>query len=106
LSAQEIQESLQRRLQIFSPTGNALWLRLYDARPLLRAHQAGQAFPPGFWHGITSVWLQGLGNPFAAWHNPSPLDDAAPADLGITPQITLDWPLLQALANTEMEIRV
>ncbi len=96
---------MQRRLQVYRPSGDAVWLRLYDSRPLLRAYRAGLAFPNGFWHGITSVWLPERTAPFAAWHSLESHDDIAPRDLGISPQIALDWPLLNALANTEMEVQ-
>lgn len=104
LDAVEMRAVLQRRLQVLSPAGQAFWLRMYDARSLLRAHQAGLEFPKGFWHGIDAVWLQHKTGPFIAWANSYPDEDAAPRDLGIAPQITLDWPLLHALAGTETEI--
>lgn len=95
---------LQRRLQVRDPNGQPYWLRAYDARALARVRHAGLAFPQGFWHGIDAVWLPRQSGPFLAWANPAPDVDIAPRDLGIAPQITLDWPLLHALADTETEI--
>lgn len=100
-----MQPILRRRLQVRDPSGQPYWLRFYDARALSRTHHVGLEFPQGFWHGIDAVWLPRDTGPFLAWANPHPDDDAAPRDLDIAPQITLDWPLLQALANTETEIR-
>lgn len=99
-----MQAILQRRLQVRAPGGQSYWLRAYDARALARVHQAGLAFPQGFWHGIDAVWLPRASAPFLAWANPAPDLDIAPRDLGVAPQITLDWPLLHALANTETEV--
>ncbi|WP_443190163.1 DUF4123 domain-containing protein [Pseudomonas indica] len=99
-----MQTILLRRLQVRDPKGKPYWLRFYDAYALSRAHQAGLEFPRGFWHGIDAVWLPRDTGPILAWANPHPDDDAAPGDLGVAPQITLDWPLLQALANPETEI--
>lgn len=99
-----MQMVLRRRLQVLNPAGHPYWLRLYDARTLRRVHQAGLVFPRGFWHGVDTVWLPRQNGPFLAWANPHPDDDAAPRDLDIAPQITLDWPLLHALAGTETEV--
>ncbi|MCQ4326390.1 hypothetical protein CXK94_02455 [Stutzerimonas stutzeri] len=97
----DLQRILQRRLRIFTPERGELWLRLGDACPLYRAWQSGAQWPEGFWHGVQGVWLRDGTGIFCAWHNDRPQQDGAPDDLGIAAQLTLDWPLLQALANQD-----
>lgn len=100
-SVDELQGILQRRLRIFTPDHRELWLRLGDARPLYLAWQRGAKWPEGFWHKISRVWFQRKGVAFCAWLNEQPEKDTAPADLGVTAQLALDWPLLEALANPD-----
>lgn len=88
---------LQRRLRVHSPDGREFWLRLGDARPLRQAWLAGAQWPAGFWHGVAGVWLHHRSEPVCAWENAMPELDCAPNDSGLTAQLTLDWPLLQAL---------
>lgn len=95
----DLHASLKRRLRILSPDGREFWLRLADARPLLKLWQAGLQWPPGFWHGVAEIWLQNQDGPFQAWRNPSPERDGTTATQAIDAQITLDWPLLEALAQ-------
>ncbi|MFJ3262198.1 DUF4123 domain-containing protein [Pseudomonas sp. NPDC086581] len=95
--ADELWRHLQRRLRVISPDGRELWLRLGDALPLRHAWQAGAAWPDGFWHRIFRVWALHEHHPVCLWHNPTPAQDAAPKDEGLSAQITLDWPLLRAL---------
>jgi hypothetical protein len=95
--AEELWQFLQRRLRIADPDGRERWLRLGDALPLRHAWQAGAVWPDGFWHRISHVWALHEQQPVCLWHNPSPEQDAAPTDEGLSAQITLDWPLLRAL---------
>jgi len=97
LAAEQLWLILQRRLRVISPDGTELWLRLGDALPPRHAWRAGAAWPEGFWHRITRVWALHEQQPVCLWHNPAPEQDAAPKDLGLTAQLTLDWPLLRAL---------
>lgn len=99
-SAEELWAMLQRRLRILAPDGREYWLRIADAQPLYQAWSDGAQWPDGFWHGVERVWLLHQGNIFCAWHNRSPQHDAAPLNTGIDAQLTLDWPLLEALART------
>ncbi len=93
---------LQRRLRIHTPDGRECWLRLGDGGALRQAWLAGAQWPAGFWHGVTGVWLQHDETPIRAWSNETPEVDCAPADNGLAAQITLDWPLLEALTlNTD-----
>lgn len=92
---------LRRRLRIFTPDGNELWLRLGDGRPLYHAWQSGAQWPEGFWHRIDGVWLRGGATAFCAWRNERPQHDLAPAEPSLSAQLTLDWPLLRALANQD-----
>ncbi|MCJ8170470.1 DUF4123 domain-containing protein [Atopomonas sediminilitoris] len=91
--------SLQRRLRIHSPDGREFWLRLADARPLRLAWKAGATWPPGFWHGISGVWLRNEQGPLKAWGNDAPDLDCAPHENGLKAQVVLDWPLLEALTQ-------
>ncbi|WP_339458219.1 DUF4123 domain-containing protein [Pseudomonas sp. EA_105y_Pfl2_R69] len=91
--------SLQRRLRILSPDGREFWLRLADARPLHMAWQAQSQWPQGFWHGVTEVWLPTPNGPLQTWSNPSPEFDCTTVTQSINAQITLDWPLLEALTH-------
>lgn len=94
----QLSAALQRRLRIFSPDRREFWLRLADARPLRHAWKAGAQWPEGFWHGISSVWLHGNG-PAQAWFNKDSKLDCAPRKQGLKAQLTLDWPLLEALTQ-------
>ena len=94
----ELSAALQRRLRILSPDGREFWLRLADGRPLRRAWEAGAQWPAGFWHGISSVWLYD-NCPVQAWRNLEPELDCAPKPQGLQAQLTLDWPLLEALTQ-------
>lgn len=95
----QLRISLMRRLRILSPDGREFWLRLADARPLLKAWQAQVQWPAGFWYGITEIWLRNQDEPFNAWSNDAPEFDCTIATRDINAQITLDWPLLEALAQ-------
>lgn len=97
LRAEELLPILQRRLRIFAPDGREFWLRLGDGQALHRAWQQAAQWPTGFWHGVSGVWLQHQASVFEAWRNTEPSLDLAPEPTGIVAQITLDWPLLQAL---------
>lgn len=99
--AEELQHILRRRLRVLTPDGRELWLRLGDARPLYRAWQREAQWPEGFWHRIPRIWLHHKGATFCAWQNAHPDTDGAPANQGITAQLTLDWPLLEALATQD-----
>ncbi|HCJ29626.1 MAG TPA: hypothetical protein DHV63_10100 [Pseudomonas sp.] len=92
---------LQRRLRVLSPDGREFWLRLADGRPLLNAWRVNAQWPSGFWHGVHEVWLSGADAPFLAWGNSSPERDSTVARKSLDAQITLDWPLLEALAQSE-----
>lgn len=91
---------LQRRLRILAPDGREYWLRIADTQPLFRAWSNGAQWPDGFWYRIERVWLQHKGQTFCAWHNQNPHHDAAPLNTGIDAQLTLDWPLLEALTRS------
>lgn len=93
--------TLQRRLRIFSPDGREFWLRLADGRPLLNAWRLNAQWPLGFWHGVYEIWLSGADAPFLAWSNSSPERDSTLAQKSFGAQITLDWPLLEAMAHCE-----
>ncbi|KKN94044.1 hypothetical protein LCGC14_0193080 [marine sediment metagenome] len=95
----QIFSSLQQRLQVRSPDGRTLWLRMADARPLRKAWEVGAEWPAGFWYGISSVWLLSDGEPRLAWINEEPGLDCAPRADSANKQIMLDWPLLEALAQ-------
>lgn len=97
LPPEQLFKVLQRRLRIHAPDGREFWLRLGDSGPLRHAWLAGAQWPAGFWHGISSVWLQQDEVPVRAWCNETPEADCAPADNGLMAQITLDWALLEAL---------
>ena len=99
--ASELSFILQRRLRIFTPERRELWLRLGDARPLYRAWQAEAQWPEGFWHKIHAVWLKHESRIVQAWGNEHPDKDSAPANTGLTAQLMLDWPLLEALASQD-----
>lgn len=97
LPTDQLFKILQRRLRVRSPDGREFWLRMADARPLLQAWKANAVWPPGFWHGIDSLWLQDTNGPVLAWHNDQPeLDSVAVAPALEAPTV-LDWPLLEAL---------
>lgn len=95
----ELYTSLRRRLRVYSPDGREFWLRLADSRPLLRASEAKVQWPEGFWHGVSEVWLQRHGRAFKAWENQTPEHDCTCSAEDINAQITLEWPLLEALAQ-------
>lgn len=92
---------LQRRLRILTPDHSELWLRLADARPLRRVYQAQEQWPEGFWHSIQGVWLRHEDTPICAWRNLNPQLDSAPLKQGIEAQLTLGWPLLEALMEQD-----
>lgn len=96
--AEDLVPILQRRLRIFAPDGREFWLRLADSLPLRQVWLASAQWPDGFWHGVSGVWFRHQGEAICAWVNAQPELDIAPATTGITAQITLDWPVLQALA--------
>lgn len=91
--------SLQRRLRIHSPDGREFWLRIADARPLRLAWKNGAAWPTGFWHGVSCLWLRDQQGPMKAWINDTPELDSAPHENGLNAQVILDWPLLEALTQ-------
>ncbi len=98
-SVEELHRILQRRLRIFTPEHRELWLRFADARPLYQAWQSKAQWPEGFWHRIARIWLHYKGTNFCAWNNEHPEKDGAPTSQGIAAQLTLDWPLQEALAK-------
>ncbi|VXC12239.1 DUF4123 domain-containing protein [Pseudomonas sp. 9Ag] len=98
-SMDDMQRILRRRLRVFTPEHGEFWLRLGDARPLFQAWQRGVQWPEGFWHRISRVWLHHEGKTFCAWQNEHPENDGAPAECGLAAQMTLDWRLLEALAE-------
>ncbi len=100
-SQSELYASLQRRLRVFSPDRREFWLRLADARPMLNAWHAHAQWPNGFWYGVCEVWLYGQSGPFKVWENHTTHYDCTTATQGISAQIMLDWPLLEALAQSE-----
>jgi len=100
-SMDDLQHILQRRLRIFTPEHRELWLRLGDARPLYQAWQLEGQWPVGFWHRISRIWLHHEGTIFCAWQNEQPEKDGAPAELDLAAQMTLDWRLLEALAEQD-----
>lgn len=91
--------SLSHRLRILSPDGREFWLRLADARPMLRAWQASTKWPEGFWFGVKEVWLHDQRHAFMAWKNEAPEYDCAVTVEGVKKPVMLDWPLLEALAE-------
>lgn len=97
-SANQLLPILQRRLRIFDEQQREFWLRLADGPALNRAWLAGVQWPAGFWYGVDSVWLRHADSAVCAWENQRPEYDAVPADDGLTAQITLPEPLLQALS--------
>lgn len=101
----DLRATLQRRLRILSPDGREFWLRLADGRPLRNAWRADAQWPVGFWHGVREVWLHDGGTPLLAWSNPSPERDETIASEPLAAQITLDWPLLEALAHSETTLQ-
>ncbi|WP_447750319.1 DUF4123 domain-containing protein [Pseudomonas nicosulfuronedens] len=94
---EDLWQHLQRRLRVVSPDGRELWLRLGDALPLRHVWQSGAVWPEGFWYRVSRVWALHEQQPVCLWHNPTPEQDAAPKALGLSAQISLDWPLLCAL---------
>ncbi|MFL9814258.1 DUF4123 domain-containing protein [Stutzerimonas sp. VN223-3] len=96
-----LQRILQNRLRICTPEHREFWLRLGDARPLYSAWQSGAKWPDGFWHRIQRIWLRHEHSTFCAWHNEHPEKNNVQADLGVAAQLTLDWPLLKALASQD-----
>ena len=101
----DLRDALRRRLRILSPDGREFWLRLADGRPLLDAWRASVQWPSGFWHGVHEVWLHDGEAPLLAWSNPSPEQDETVASDTLAAQITLDWPLLEALAQHEPHLQ-
>lgn len=105
LALQELYNTLQRRLRVLSPDGREFWLRLADARPLYNVWRADTPWPPGFWHGVREVWLHDGNAPLLAWSNVLPEQDNTVASETLNAQITLDWPLLEALANSKNNLQ-
>ncbi|MFT0622513.1 DUF4123 domain-containing protein [Ectopseudomonas guguanensis] len=101
----DLRDALQRRLRILSPDGREFWLRLADARPLLNAWRANVQWPSGFWHGVREVWLHDGEAPLLAWNNSNPERDETVASDTLEAQITLDWPLLEALAHNDTTVQ-
>lgn len=101
VSVDDLYRIMQRRARVFAPDGRELWLRLGDARPLYRAWLAKTQWPEGFWHRVERIWLRHEVGVVCAWHYEQPQQDMAVADQGIAARLTLDWPLLQALASQE-----
>src|SRR5690606_12108757 len=101
MPAERLLKVLQRRLRIHAPDGREFWLRLGDTAPLRKAWLGGAQWPADFWHGVSAVWLQHDGALIPAWPNQNPEVDCAPTDSGLAAQITLDWPLLEALTLTK-----
>lgn len=101
----DLRDTLRRRLRIFSPDGREFWLRLADGRPLLNAWRKNSQWPSGFWHGVHEIWLHDGEAPLLAWRNPSPEQDETVASDTLDAQITLDWPLLEALAHSETTLQ-
>jgi hypothetical protein len=99
LPIEQVFSSLQRRLRVHAPDGREFWLRLADARPLRLAWKAGATWPPGFWHGISGLWLRNERDPIKTWINDTPELDCAPRENGLKAQVILDWPLLEALTQ-------
>jgi len=96
LTAEQVFVHLQRRLRVQSPDHRSLWLRLGNGEALRHAWLAEAQWPTGFWHGVNSVWLHHQGTPRCAWSNEAPHLDCT--DTGAN-EVTLDWLLLQALAQ-------
>lgn len=101
----DLRNALQRRLRIFSPDGREFWLRLADGRPLLNAWRVHTHWPNGFWHGVQQVWLRDHDAPVLAWSNVYPELDTTRPQNTLDAQITLDWPLLEALAQHEPHLQ-
>ncbi|QNH76599.1 DUF4123 domain-containing protein [Pseudomonas protegens] len=99
LPAEQLFHCLQRRLQVRSPDSRKFWLRLGDARPLLRAWKAGVEWPRGFWHGIDVLWMRHAQGPIPTWRNHQPELDLVTASDSFDAHITLSWPLLGALTE-------
>lgn len=99
VSHNDLYTSLRRRLRVLSPDGREFWLRLADARPMLRAWQAQTQWPDGFWHGVSEVWLHDGHRPFGAWQNEATDYDCTVATHDMQAQIILGWTLLEALAK-------
>lgn len=91
-------DSMQRRLRVRSPDGREYWLRLADARSLINVWQAQALWPEGFWPGIREIWARYQRRACKIWKNPSPMNDCSNTVDDMAGQITLDWPLLEALA--------
>jgi hypothetical protein len=101
----ELFRLLQRRVRILSPDRREFWLRFADAQPMRNAWLTGAQWPEGFWHRIDSIWLHHEHIPTCAWRNQAPHIDCAPADAGLSAQVTLDWPMLEALAPQDVAIQ-
>lgn len=99
LPTDQLFHSLQQRLQVRSPDSRTFWLRLGDARPLLRAWKAGAQWPQGFWHGIGALWMHDEQGPIRTWRNEQPELDLVTLSDTFTAHITLGWPLLDALTQ-------
>lgn len=99
LPTEQLFKSLQRRLQIRAPDGRTFWLRMGDARPLFHAWKADALWPPGFWHGVSVIWMQGGHGPLRTWYNEQPEFDLLPASESADALAILSWPLLEALTQ-------
>lgn len=96
---EQIFSSLQQRLQVSSPDGRKLWLRMADARPLRQAWEVEAKWPAGFWYGVSSVWLLSNSGPSQAWVNEDPELDYVRSAAPANNPIVLSWPLLEALTQ-------
>ncbi|NWB46959.1 DUF4123 domain-containing protein [Pseudomonas gingeri] len=103
LSPAKLLLSLQRRLKVHSTQGRQYWLRLGDAGALLRTWESQAPWPPGFWHGVDSLWLWHRDEPLCAWKNTAPEQDAAPTSIGFAAPIVLSDALLCALSGGSEE---
>jgi hypothetical protein len=99
VSHNDLYACLRRRLRVRSPDGRGFWLRLADARSMLRAWHAQAQWPDGFWYGVAEVWLHDGSEPFVAWKNETGEYDCTQATQDIQAQIVLDWSLLAVLAK-------
>lgn len=105
LTLPDLRDALQRRLRILSPDGREFWLRLADGRPLLNAWRAHALWPDGFWYGVQQVWLRDHDAPVLVWSNAHPKLDATRPQDTLDAQLTLDWPLLEALAQHQPHLQ-
>lgn len=100
-----LRDALQSRLRILSPDRREFWLRLADSRPLLNVWRTHAHWPDGFWYGVHEVWLRHHEGPLMAWSNEKPESNSSTSQDTLYAQITLDWPLLEALAQDESHLQ-